>query len=359
MKLEDVAMRARVSPSTVSRVLSNTGRVNKRTRARVLKIAEALKYRPDVHARMLAGGKSKTLGLIVSNLQNPFFLDIFRVIEADADQAGYAVIVANTDYRPQQLAAAVQWMLGHRIEGLALVVSEKEPAVIDDLAGAALPVVFYDVGFEGRNVTNVRTDYDRGMERVVEYLYTLGHRRVAFLGHHAHLQPLHDRKTSFLKAVARFSDGMESATADGSDSPAGGSQATRSLLSSGFMPSAIICVNDFMALGVLRALREHGLAVPGDVSVVGYDNICLSEYTAPPLTTVDVSRDQIGHAVSAALLRPRGNSGDAARDIIIRPELIIRESTGPAGKAALPAISRSKKRPLSSMPGSRSDGLSA
>jgi LacI family transcriptional regulator len=359
MKLEDVATQARVSTSTVSRALSNTGRVNKRTRARILKIAEALRYRPDIQARMLAGGKSKTLGLIVSNLQNPFFLDIFRVIEADAHQAGYSVTVANTDYSPEQLAAAAQWMLGHRIAGLALIVSEMETAVIDDLAGQDVPVVFYEAGSGGPNVTNVRTDYYRGMERVVEYLYTLGHRRVAFLGHHAHLQSLHDRKTSFLKAVARLSDGMESATADGSDSPAGGSQATRSLLSSGFMPSAIICVNDFMALGVLRALREHGLAVPGDVSVVGYDNICLSEYTTPPLTTVNVPRDQIGHAVSAALLRPRGNSGDAARDIIIRPELIIRESTGPAGQTAFPVISRSKKRPLSSTPGSRTDRLSA
>jgi LacI family transcriptional regulator len=250
-------------------------------------------------------------------------------------------------------------MLAQRMAGLALIVSEMEPALIADLAGAAVPVAFYDVGSEGRNVTNVRTDYERGMERVVEYLHTLGHRRVAFVGHHAHLQPLRDRQTSFLKAVARFSQGMESASADGSDSPAGGYQATRSLLSSGVKPSAIVCANDFMALGVLRALREHELAVPGDVSVVGYDNIGLSEYTTPPLTTVNVPRDQIGHAVSAALLQPRGDSGDTAREIIFRPELIIRESTGPARKAASTAAGRSKKRPLSSTPGSRSDSLSA
>jgi len=257
------------------------------------------------------------------------------VIEADADQAGYAVVVANTDYRPKQLAAAAQWMLGHRVAGLALVVSEKEPAVIDDLASEELPVVFYDVGSPGPNVTNVRADYYIGMQRVVEYLYALGHRRMAFIGHHANLQPLNDRKRSFLKAVARFSNGMESANAYGSDSPAGGYEATQSLLHSGFKPSAIICVNDFMALGVLRALRENGLAVPEDVSVVGYDNICLSEYTTPALTTVNVSRDQIGHAVSSTLLPSRGAFGDTVRDIIIQPELIVRDSTGPAGKGRL------------------------
>jgi len=330
MKLEDVAKRAQVSPSTVSRVLTNTPGVSETTRARVSRIIKTLGYRPDVHARALAGGKSQTLGLIVSNMQNPFFVDVFRVVEADAHQAGYAVIVANTDYRPQQLAAAAQWMLGHRVAGLALVVSEMEPAVVDALVGDTVPVVFYDVGSPGPNVTNVRTDYFRGMQRVVEYLYTLGHRRMAYVGHHASLQPLHDRRKSFQKAVSRFSEGVESATAYGGDSPAGGFDAAESLLKSGFMPSAIVCVNDFMALGVLRALAEHGLDVPGDVSVVGYDNIGLSEYSAPPLTTVNVPRDQIGHAVSSALLSPRGPSGDAAGNIVIRPELIIRDSTGPA-----------------------------
>jgi DNA-binding LacI/PurR family transcriptional regulator len=329
MTLEEVARRAGVSASTVSRVLNNTGRVSESTRARVMKIAKELKYHPDIHARTLAGGNSRTLGLIVSNLQNPFFLDIFQVVEADAHQAGYEIVVANTDYRPQQLAAAAQWMLGHRVAGLALVVSEKESTVIDDLAGEAIPVVFYDVGSPGPNVTNVKTDYYRGMQRAVEYLYALGHRRMAFVGHHTNLKPLQDRKRSFLKAVARFPNGMESAKAYGSDSPAGGYQATQSLLKSGFMPSAIICVNDFMALGVLRALSEHGLAVPADVSVVGYDNICLSEYAAPALTTVNVPRDQIGHAISSALLPSRGTVRDAVRDIIIQPELIVRDSTGP------------------------------
>jgi DNA-binding LacI/PurR family transcriptional regulator len=191
-------------------------------------------------------------------------------------------------------------------------------------------VVFYDVGSPGPNATNVKTDYYRGMQRVVEYLYSLGHRRMAFIDHHADLQPLEDRKRSFHRAVARFSNGMVSAEAHGSDSPGGGYRATRSLLDSGFKPSAIICVNDFMALGVLRALREHGLAVPKDVSVVGYDNIGLSEYAMPALTTVNVPRDQIGHAISSALLPAQRSSASDVREIIIEPELIVRDSTGPA-----------------------------
>lgn len=336
MTLEEVARRAGVSPSTVSRVLNNTGRVSESTRTRVLKIAKALKYRPDLHARTLAGGASRTLGLIVSNLQNPFFLDIFRVVEADALRAGYAVVVANTDYRPQQLTSAAQWMLGHRVAGLALVVSEREPALFEDLAAEGLPVVFYDVGSPAPNVTNVKTDYYRGMQRVVEYLHALGHRRMAFVDHHADLQPLRERGRSFRRAVERFSNGMEAAEAHGNDSPAGGYRATLNLLDSGFTPSAILCVNDFMALGVLRALRERGISVPRDVSVVGHDNIGLSEYAMPALTTVDVPRDRIAQAITAALLPSRAPAGDAAREIVFHPELIVRDSTGPAGDAHRP-----------------------
>jgi DNA-binding LacI/PurR family transcriptional regulator len=332
VKLDDVARRARVSVSTVSRVLSNTGRVKATTRARVLRIAEALNYRPDIHAQTLAGRKSRTLGLIVSNLQNPFFLDIFQVVEADAKARGYEVVVANTGYQPRQLASSVHWMLGQRLAGLAVIVSEKEPAIIEELAGGSVPVVFYDVGVPGPNVTNIRTDYFRGTQRAVEYLHALGHRRLAFVGHHEQLQPLHDRKTSFLKAVGRLASAITSATAQGTDSPDGGRQAMRSLLDQGFRPTAVLCANDFMALGVLRLLRERGLTVPGDVSVVGYDNIHLSEFTSPPLTTVDVPRDRIGHGVCAALLAERG--APRVPDVVIEPELIVRDSTGPVVRTA-------------------------
>jgi DNA-binding LacI/PurR family transcriptional regulator len=127
--------------------------------------------------------------------------------------------------------------------------------------------------------------------------------------------------------VGRLPGEITSAAAAGDDSPDGGRQAMRSLLESGFVPTAVICVNDFMALGVLRLLRERGLRVPEDVSVVGYDDIHLSQFTCPALTTVNVPRDRIGHSVCAALLAERGAS--VIRDVVIEPELIVRDSTGP------------------------------
>jgi DNA-binding LacI/PurR family transcriptional regulator len=328
MRLEDVAKRAKVSIATVSRVVNSVGPVKNSTRARVLKAIQELKYHPNIHARSLAGGKSRTLGMIVSNLENPFFLDIFRALESDAHRRGYEVLVANTDYRARQLVSSVHLMMGRRLAGLAVIVSEMEPSLIQELTETNLPIVFYDVGTPARNISNIKVRYEKGMQRVVEYLYSVGHRRMAFVGHHISLEPLLDRKKSFLDTMKRYAGEVEHATVADCDGPVGGQQATRQLLASGFKPTAIICVNDFMALGVVRELREHGLEVPRDVSVTGYDNISLSEYAFPPLTTVNIPREMIGHLAFSALVPEHEDAQVRGREFLIDPELVIRESTG-------------------------------
>jgi DNA-binding LacI/PurR family transcriptional regulator len=328
MRLEDVAKRAKVSIATVSRVVNSVGPVKNSTRARVLKAIQELKYHPNIHARSLAGGKSRTLGMIVSNLENPFFLDIFRALESDAHRRGYEVLVANTDYRARQLVSSVHLMMGRRLAGLAVIVSEMEPSLIQELTESNLPIVFYDVGTPARNISNIKVRYEKGMQRVVEYLYSVGHRRMAFVGHHTSLEPLLDRKKSFLDTMKRYAGEVEHATVADRDGPVGGQQATRQLLASGFKPTAIICVNDFMALGVVRELREHGLEAPRDVSVTGYDNISLSEYAFPPLTTVNIPREMIGHLAFSALVPEHEDAQVRGREFLIDPELVIRESTG-------------------------------
>ncbi|MGA2609614.1 MAG: LacI family DNA-binding transcriptional regulator, partial [Terriglobia bacterium] len=146
MKLEDVAKRAKVSIATVSRVLNEVGPVRNTTKARVLKVVQDLKYHPNIHARTLAGGRSRTLGMIVSNLENPFFLDIFRSLESEARRHAYEVVVANTDYNPRRLVNSVHLMMGRRVAGLAVIVSEMEPTLMQELIESNLPIVFYDVG---------------------------------------------------------------------------------------------------------------------------------------------------------------------------------------------------------------------
>jgi LacI family transcriptional regulator, galactose operon repressor len=334
MKLEDVARSAHVSTATVSRVLNNAGPVKSATRARVLRAVKSLNYHPNLHARTLAGGKNNALGVIVSNLENPFFLDIYKALATDAHQRGFELLLASTDYDPKRLVSNVQLMMGRRVAGLAVIVSEMEPSLLKDLTALDVPIVIYDVGVPARNISNIRVNYPASVQKTVEHLYALGHRRMAFIGHNTGLEPLLDRKKSFLETMERYSGEVQhTAVGDRDDGPQGGRMATRQLLKSGFKPTAILAVNDFMALGVLKGLREAGLRVPQDISVTGYDNITLSEFSDPPLTTVNIPRAEIGHLAFEALVERDGAARPPGRELRINPELVIRKSTGRAPSA--------------------------
>jgi LacI family transcriptional regulator len=194
-----------------------------------------------------------------------------------------------------------------------------------------MPVVFYDVGAPRRNITNIRVNYRRGVEQVIDYPHGLGHRRIGFVGHHSMLGPLNERMKTVLDAATRIPS-LEVRTAADSDRLEGGRGATRALLDTGFSPTAIICVNDMMAVGALRELRERGLRVPPDISVTGFDNIKLSEFCSPALTTVHIPRDRIGDIICERLIPSGAKADGGAREVVINPEFIIRESTGEAGQ---------------------------
>ena len=327
MSLERVARRARVSTATVSRVLNNTGPVKSSTRARVLKAIEAFKYSPNLHARSLAGGRSRSIGVIVSNIDNPFFLDVYRAVETRAHEAGYEVIMAHTDYTSERLVSSIRLMIGRRVAGLAAIVSEMDAALITELSAQRIPVVFYDVGTPRRNITNIRVDYASGMSKLTSYLYTLGHRRLGFLAHHATLGPVNERQKSVL-AAARRHRGVQVATAADADTLEGGRRAARALLDAHPRVTAVLCVNDLMAVGAMRELRTRGRRVPEDVSVTGFDNITLAQFCQPALTTVHIPSDTIGETVCDFLMNP--GKAPLPHEFVIDPELVLRESTGPA-----------------------------
>ena len=329
MNLEEVAKRAGVSTATVSRVLNNIDVVKNTTRNKVLRAVEDLNYHPNLNARALAGGKSRTLGMIVSNLENPFFLDVFRSLEAAAHVQGYEVVVGNTGYSPEQMIKHVRLMIGRRVDGLAVVVSELASDLVEELSHSKIPTVFYDPGAKPKHFTSIRTNYRRSIERIVEYLHALGHNRLAFIGHHSSLGPISERERAFVETVTSYAPHTQYKTVADQDGLDGGRNAARKLLATGFGPTAIICVNDFMAVGVLRELREQGIRVPEDVSVTGFDNIKLSEYCYPPLTTVHIPRDQIGHMVFESLVAEKDSDSDG-RELVLDPELVLRESTGAA-----------------------------
>jgi len=324
MTLQEVARRARVSTATVSRVLNNGASVKSSTRARVLRVIQELKYSPNVHAQSLAGGRSRSIGVIVSNIENPFFLDVYKTVEAGAHAAGYEVIMANTDYSADRLVTSIRLMLGRRLAGVAAIVSEMDAALIQELSSQRIPVVFYDVGTPRRNITNIRVDYRGGMAKLTSYLYSLGHRRVGYIGHHAALGPINERIQSLRDATGKY-PGLEVDMATDADTLEGGRQAARVLLARSPRPTALVCVNDVMAVGALREARARGLRVPEDLSVTGFDNVTLAQFAVPALTTVHIPRDQIGRTVCACLMRD-----DVAREqeFVVEPELVVRDSTG-------------------------------
>jgi DNA-binding LacI/PurR family transcriptional regulator len=287
-----------------------------------MKAVEELRYRPNLHARSLAGG-SRSVGVIVSNFENPFFLDVCKGVEAGANRTGFDILMANTGYSRERLTASVRLMIGRRVAGLAVIVSEMDAGLIAELDGCRIRTVFYDVGAPGSHIANIRVNYRGGMERLIAYLYRLGHRRMGFVGHHATLGPINERQRAVLDAVGRCPDLRVEIAAD-EDSLEGGRRAVRLLLAANPAITAVICANDLMAMGALRELRDQGLRVPLDISVAGFDNIMPAQFSDPPLVSVHISREDIGRMICDCLF---GSTPLQGQEFVMDPELVLRDST--------------------------------
>ena len=250
-------------------------------RARIIQtVGQLTRYNPNLNARSLATGKRGNIGVIVSNIENPFFPDICKAVERRAHRDGYEVILANTGYNPQRLTAGVLLMLGHRVAGLAAVVPEMDQPFIEDLGGYGIPVAYYGGGAPRQNGLHIRAEYQCAMERLISCLYGLGHRRVGFLSHHFKSGAINQRLDALLR-VAPGSPDLQLATAAETDSLEAGRYAAHALLTANPGVTALICANDWMAVGALRALRERGLRVPRDISVTGFDNVNLAQFCFP------------------------------------------------------------------------------
>lgn len=331
MNLEDVAKRAGVGAATVSRALNGYPGVKSSTRAKVLRAVEELKYTPNLHARSLAGGRSRVLGIVMANLYNPFFADIYHAIETCARQCGYETLLANSSHDVKLLKASVRRLLGQQVAGLG-VFPEMEPAILEELREARIPVVLFDAGTAGGNFTSIDFEHRKGMRMLLDLLHALGHRRLAYIDAPLFVRPTEERRLEFLETTARY--GSEAvAVAPVEDGFAGGRAAARELLHSDFAPTAILCVNDWIAVGVIRELRNQGFSVPGDISVTGFDNITISEFCCPSLTTIHIPRAEIGRLVVEGLVPDASGDPPPPRHIFLEPELLVRESTGIAPPA--------------------------
>jgi len=329
VRIKEVAKLARVSTATVSHVINKTRFVSDSTKRKVLSAIERIGYTPNIHARNLASGRSRMLGLIISDITNPFFPDLVKSIQEKALELGYDVIVLNTNYDPERDARYVQRLLELRVRGVMILTTEMSLSVIERFSSREIPVVFLDSGKVGPHISNIRIDYEKGVHEAVEHLLKLGHRQIAFISGPVRFKSAQFRRQAFLEAMKNHRESLhtEPLIVEGNFRLESGEQVVREMMTLKSRPTAILAANDLMAVGALRGLRRAGLQVPRDVSVIGCDDIALAGLTDPQLTTIMIPRTVIGASAVEAILRTGSTEG---REIKISTQLMVRQSTAAA-----------------------------
>ena len=329
--IEDVARAAGVSRQTVSRAINDLGEISPRTRARVLRIAEEMGYRPSSIARGLATRRTRTLGLVIPDVANPFFSDVARGAEHVAHAEGYNVFLCNTDEDPQREAAVLETLEEKRVDGLMLCSSRLEDRELRAVVARHPAVVLVNrrlepAGEQGSVGVVVLDDVDGG-RAATQHLLDSGRRAVGFLaGPTASYSGLW-RAEGYRAALAAAGLANRPAwTVPGSADVAGGHRAAGRLLDAHPKLDALFCYNDLVAVGALRACADRGRRVPEDVAIVGFDDIMLAALVTPPLTTCRVPRYELGAQAMRLLLDQISSREGGQAEIVLRTELIVRAS---------------------------------
>ena len=341
--MAEVARRAGVSITTVSRVLSPSGhKVSQQTQQRVRAAVRELGYSPSPLAQALAKGASRIVGVLVGDNDDPHFAGIIRGAEAVAEREGYLVIVCNTERRPEREARYVRLLGAYRAEGLlfigggvegegteeALAALREEVARFRAQGGAVVATTQHRL-----DVIRVAVDSAAGAALAAQHLVALGHRRIGLALGPPSVSVSRVRAAGFLGALKAQGRAAGRVPVEHGDlTRVGGEAAGGRLLAlpAGRRPTAIFAANDLMAIGVLHAARARGLQVPADLSVVGLGDIPLADSVCPPLTTVHFPLRELGEAAMEALLE--GRRGTAPATTLFAPRLVVRESTAPPGR---------------------------
>ncbi|MBA3320470.1 MAG: LacI family DNA-binding transcriptional regulator [Pyrinomonadaceae bacterium] len=330
LSIKDVAREAGVSTATVSHVLNSTRFVSEAVKARVLSAVERCRYYPNAHARSLASGRSQIVGLIVSDIANPFFPELVKSIETAAFEGGYDVVLSNTNYDTARTSHYVRRFIERKVAGVVLMTSELDLTLLDELARRQVPVVFLDLGAPGPHMSNLCVDYDVGIAAAIQHLVSLGHERIAFIAGPERLRSAARRLEAFRNSIKRLLPGAPALVYQGDLKIEGGQRAARDILGEAVPVTAVVAANDLTALGAMGEFRAAGLSIPRDISVVGFDDIAFASLASPPLTTVCLPRDELGRRAVEALMKTVEHPEQQGVEIDIPTYLIIRGSTGPA-----------------------------
>lgn len=344
--ITQVARQARVSPATVSRVTNGRSTVARHLAKRVWKAIKELGYTPNPQARALVSGRSRILGLLVSEITNPFFPELMQSFEDVAGEHDFEVIVGSTNYNRERAKIFIRRLVQRKVEGVAVMTFRAESHFLDELIEEDIPLVTIDVSANAARSIVLEVDYAQGINEAVQHLAVLGHRRIGFAsGPLPHLTNVR-RRDAFLRSARKVGlTGDKAPVFIGEHTFEDGTQAALHFLNLQPRPTAVVCSNDMMAVGVLRVLAERGIKVPRDMSVVGFDDIHLAEFMNPPLTTVRMSRQELAKAAFKGLETLWRDEAGSCSPIRVDTHLVVRQSTQPPREAAqaLPRKSRSRK----------------
>ncbi len=330
LTLREIARLAKVSTATVSRAINRVPSVDPVLARRIRKVIEKEGYFPNTNARALVRGHSRSLGLIVSEITNPFFPEIVQTFAKLGVQHDYEILLSSIDHDPRLLETTARQMIERRVGGVAILTFGDELPLIDALTARNVPVFVVDADSSGPLLKTVQIDYEHGIRQAVQHLAALGHERIAFIGGPRDLKTATIRRSAVEQCMKEIGlELLQELFVDGDHTIEAGMKALSALAAMPDRPSAVLCSNDMTAIGVMRAAFDLRLNIPQDLSVVGFDDIRLAQFMAPPLTTVQMSQSEIAQLSFSALLdslEPTRH-GNGRQMYSMKTNLILRQST--------------------------------
>ena len=334
MDMRDIAKIAGVSSATVSRVINGSSSVKPATAECVRRVIDELKFIPNGSATTLKYGRSSIYGLVVPDITNPFFPEFIQSFERILADTNFNMMLATTESQALRIQKTIHRMLVSQVGGIALLASEIESAPIEAVINKRVPLVTLDRRLVGKGLSDVCVDSTGGMRQAVKHLFDLGHRKIGYIGGSAGPTISDHRLHSFLLAMGSFGLPAEPLFLRvGNYRINGGENAMTELLELTERPTAILTANDLTAIGALRVIHNRGYSVPGDFSIVGFDDIELSDIVYPPLTTLRLSRRDLAKAFVTALETLGSSPHRDGTQYRIETTLVRRSSTGPIKKS--------------------------
>jgi len=344
VSIKDIARAAKVSHSTVSRALHNNTLVNRETAERIRQIAREMGYRPSAVARSLVTKKTKTIGVVVTTIADPFIAEVVSGIEEVANDHGYSVFLANSNADPDREVKVVHSFHERRVDGILVTASRVGALYIPLLAQLKVPIVLINNQHLGEFVHSVMIDNVAASREATQHLIRLGHRRIAYIGDRFGFQSNTERFAGYRQALDMADlPFLPELVAHGDGKAEGGRQAMENLLVLPAPPTAVFCYNDMSALGALRVIQARGGRVPEDLSLVGFDDLFVASYTHPPLTTIRQPMRPMGRMAMEILLK-LFSGVNSKNNIKVQGELIVRESTAPPKSIADGGLNESEMR---------------